>query len=82
MPFEFWLFLFYAIPLLSLALFVLSLVRYLLARRANKITPGRFSPQEIKKREITLLIFMFIVGVFLAIIVGCVALLALAVAYM
>lgn len=82
MPFEFWFFLFCAIPLLSLAMFVFSLVRYLHARHANKITPGRFSPREIKKRKITLLIFSLIVGVFLAIIAGCVALLALAVAYM
>jgi Na+/H+ antiporter NhaC len=70
--------LFYAIPALAIVLFVISLVRYLRARRANKKAPGTFSKKEIQKRELTLLVFLFIVGVLGCIFIGCIALLALA----
>lgn len=74
--------LFFGIPAIVLVLFVVSLVRYVVAKRKNKKMPGSFSDSEIKKRQIMLIVLSVIVGVFVVVVVGFIALMFMAVAYM
>lgn len=73
---------FFAIPLLLIVLFGISLYRYLTAKRQNKEAPGTFSDAEMKKRKTILLVLAVIAGVLAAIVIGFIALLFMAVAFM
>lgn len=73
---------FFAIPILLLALFVVSLYRYIAAKRQNKAVPGTFSDEEMKKRKAMLIMSAVMAGVLAAIVVGFMALLFMAVAFM
>ena len=72
----------FGVPTLSLALFFISLYRYVSAKRKNKRTPGTFSEAEIGARKMMLVIFSVITGVLLSILIGLTVLLCLAVAFM
>ncbi len=72
----------FGVPTLALVLFLISLYRYVSAKRKNKKSPGAFSEAEIGARKMMLVIFSVTVGVLLAILVGLTVLLYLAVAYM
>lgn len=74
--------LFFGIPAIVFVLFVISLVRFVAAKRKNKKIQGSFSESEIKKRKIMLIIMSVIVGVLAVIVIGFIALLFMAVAYM
>ncbi len=74
--------LFFAIPLLFIVLFGISLFRYLSAKRQNKVTPGKFSDKEIKTRGIVLIVLSVILGIFVAVVLGFIGLMYMAVAYM
>ena len=74
--------LFFGIPTALLVLFGISLYRYLFAKKQNKKVPGTVSEEEMKNRKITLSILSVIVGVFTVIVVGFMALLFMAVAFM
>lgn len=72
----------FGVPTLSLALFFISLYRYVSAKRKNKRTPDAFSEAEIGARKMMLVIFSVISGVLLSILIGLTVLLCLAVAFM
>ncbi len=75
-------FLFFAIPIAAILFFVISLFRYCSAISKNKKIPGMFPPTEIKKRLILLIVSSVIMGVLLLIVIGFIALLFMAIAYM
>ncbi|MBR7161495.1 MAG: hypothetical protein IKD07_03680 [Clostridia bacterium] len=74
--------LFFAIPIGTLFFFGISLYRYLSARKANKKNPGTVSEEEIKKRKLLLIVACVIAGVLVAVVIGFIALLFMAIAYM
>ena len=74
--------LFLAIPAIVIVLFGVSLYRYISAKKRNKNAPGTFPPEEIKKRKIFLIITSVILGVFVVVVIGFMALLFLAIAFM
>ena len=57
------------IPILELALFISSLIRYLSGKRANKKAPGTFSDEVMKERKRSLIITSVLIGVFVAIVI-------------
>ena len=74
--------LFFGIPVILIALLGVCLYRYISAKRQNKASPGKFSDKEIRKRKIMLILVSVIVGILTAIVIGFIALLYMAVAYM
>ncbi len=75
-------FLFFAIPIAAILFFGISLYRYCSAKFMNKKIPGTFPPAEIKNRKILLIVSSVIMGVLLLIVIGFIALLFMAIAYM
>ena len=73
---------FFAIPIILIALFGVSLYRYISAKKQNKVAPGTFSDAEIKKSKIMLIVLSVIAGVLAVIVVGFIALMFMAVAFM
>ena len=73
---------FFAMPILLIVLFGISLYRYLSAKKQNKAAPGTFSVDEIKKRKIVLIVLSVMAGVLTAIVIGFIALIFMAVAFM
>lgn len=69
-------------PVAVLVLFVISLCRYLSAKKRNKAEPGRVSDTDLKKRRIMLIVTAALLGVLVAIVIALAALLSMAVAYM
>ncbi len=74
--------LFFAIPIIIFAFLGISIYRYASAVRKNAKIPDSFSQSEITKRKIILIVSAIIAGVFLAVVVGFIVLIYLAVAYM
>ena len=74
--------LFFSIPTIIIALFGVSIYRYLSAKRKNKLTPGAVSPEEMKKRKIWLIVSAIIAGALAVVVIGFIALLFMAVAFM
>ena len=74
--------LFFAIPIAVLALFGISLFRFLSAKSQNKNTPGSVSADELKKRGTFLAITFAVAAVLLLVVIGFIALLFMAVAFM
>lgn len=74
--------LFFAIPIILIALFGISVYRYVSAKKQNKAAPGTFSDDEIKKRKIMLIVLSVITAVLAAIVIGFIVLLFMAVAFM
>ena len=74
--------LFFAMPAILLVLFGVSLYRYISAKKQNKKAPGTFPPEEIKKRKIFLIVLSVIVGVPTVIVIGFIAVMFMAIAYM
>lgn len=73
---------FFAIPIILIALFGVSLYRYISAKKQNKMAPGTFSDTEIKKRKIMLIVLSVIAGALAVIVIGFIALMFMAVAFM
>lgn len=73
---------FFAIPIILVALFGVSLYRYISAKKQNKMAPGTFSDAEIKKRKIMLIVLSVIAGALAVIVIGFIALMFMAVAFM
>ncbi|MBQ6706131.1 MAG: hypothetical protein IJN07_01290 [Clostridia bacterium] len=69
-------------PVAVLVLFVISLCRYLSAKKRNKAEPGRVSDADLKKRRIMLIVTAALLGVLVAIVIALAVLLSMAVAYM
>lgn len=74
--------LFFAVPVIWLILFGISLYRYISAKKQNKQMPGTFSPGEIKKRKVFLIVMSIVAGMILAMVIGLIAMLFMAVAFM
>lgn len=74
--------LFSVIPAGALVFFGISLVRYLDAKRQNKQAPDTFSPEDIRRRLISLIVSSVILGVLAAVVIGFIALMFMAVAFM
>lgn len=74
--------LFFAIPATLIALFGVSLYRYVSAKKQNKAAPGIFSDDELKKRKMMLIVFSAVAGVLAAVVIGFVGLLFMAIAFM
>lgn len=73
---------FYGIPLAAIVFFVVSVYRYVKAKRANKRQPGTFSEEEVNSRKLCMIVSSVIMGILVLIVVGLAVLLFMAVAYM
>lgn len=76
------IFLYFSIPAITLILLGVSLYKYLSAKKANKKVPGTISEDELKRRKTMLIVTSVIAAVLVAVIIGFIGLLFLAVAYM
>ena len=74
--------LYFILPAASVVFFAVSLVRFLTARRKNKRIPGTFSEQQMKNRQICLVISSVIAGLFVLVIAAFAVLLFMAIAFM
>lgn len=74
--------LFYAIPLLLAVLFLVSLIRYTVAKSRNKRVPGSYSEEQLTRRKNLFLVSAFLFGTLLVAVIGVMALLFFAVAFM
>ncbi len=70
------------LPTAVLAFFIISLCKYIGAKRANKLKPDSFTDLQIKQRQLALIISGAIFGVMLAVVIGFTAIIALSIAYM
>ena len=61
--------LYYAIPAGALIFFIVSIVRYIVAKNKNKKIPNTYSGSQIKNRKTFLIISAAIAGVLAAVIV-------------
>ncbi len=77
-----YIFLFYVIPIAIVAFFGVSLFRYIYAKIKNKKIPGTYQDREIKNRLILLILSSVMAGALVAIVIGFIILLSLAIAYM
>ena len=75
-------FLTYALPVAAVVLFVVSLVRYIRARRANRRAPDTYNKWQMTERLVWLIVTGVITGVMVLMILGFVMLLMMAVAFM
>ena len=66
----------------ELTLFVVSLCRYIHARKQNKKSPDSFGKEEINKREMYFVFFSVVLGALVLVVVGFTVLLFSAVAFM
>ena len=73
---------FFAVPAALLVFFGVSLYRYRTAVKQNKRTPDTFPPEEIKKRKTLLIISSVTAAVLVAVVVGFIAMLFMAIAFM
>ena len=70
--------LFFAIPAILFVLFCLGLYRYCSAKKQNKKAPDTFSEAEIKKRKVFLIVSCVVMCVFVAVVIGFMTLMGLA----
>ena len=75
-------FLIYAIPIIIVILFAVSIYRYVHAKRVNKKNPGTYSDDEMRKRKVFFVVFAGIFGIVALVVIGFTALLYMAVAFM
>ena len=75
-------FLTYGLPVAAVVFFVISLVRYVQARRANRHMPETYGKWQMEARRVCLIISSCILGMMLLMIVGFAVLLMTAVAFM
>lgn len=75
-------FLTYALPVAAVVLFVISLVRYIRARRANRRAPDTYNKWQMTSRLVWLIVTGTVTGTMVLMIVGFALLLMTAVAFM
>ena len=78
----YFIFLFFSIPTAALIAFVVSLCRYFSAMKKNKLFPGTYAADELKKRKTALIVWGIIAGILVAMVVGIIVLLFTAIAFM
>ena len=74
--------LFFLVPAVLVVLFAVSLFMYLSARNKARQNPGSVSPDELSRRKILLIAASVAAGLAVAVVIGIVALLFAAVAFM
>ena len=74
--------LFFGIPILSILAFGINLVRYLIARHDNRRSPGDHDESEMKTLRLWLIITGIAAGILGGILLGFLALMFMAVAFM
>lgn len=75
-------YLYYLLPIAAIVFFIISLVRYISARNSYRYKTGSISKEELKKRKLLLIISSVIMAVLVAVVVGFIFLLVMAIAYM
>lgn len=73
---------FFGIPLGLVVFFGNCLYRYVSAKRKNMEEPGIFPEEEMKKRKTMVIVSAVTAGVVVAVVVGFLAMLVMAIAYM
>ena len=74
--------LFFGVPFAAVALFIVSMVRFILAKRASKQHPDGYDKRELDARRNMLIIASIIAGVLFTVVVAIVILLWMAIAFM
>ena len=77
-----WSILIFALPVAITISFIVSLVRYIKAMKTNKQNPNAIPLYEVKNRLTILIIFSVLMGLLVAIVIGFVILINLAIAFM
>lgn len=72
----------YLIPLVAIVFFIVSLCNYVAAKKAYKAEPNELNAHKKQTTKTLLIVSSIIMGVLLAVIIGLVALMYMAVAYM
>lgn len=75
-------YIFYAIPVLAIVFFAVSLCAFCTARHKNKKVPGTYSEKQIWVRTVLLIVSSVIFGALLLMVLGIAVLLTMAVAFM
>ena len=73
---------FFAVPVIAITFFGISLYRYKTAEKQNVEKPGSYSEREMKERKITLIAASVVAGILAALVAGFILLLFMAVAFM
>ncbi len=79
---DFYLFLYYGIPVAAVVFFLVTLILHLSARRKARRAPGSVSEQTLRLRRTLFIIASVLMGILLAVVVAFIALMLLAVAFM
>ncbi len=74
--------LFFAVPIIFITLFGISLYRYKSAKKQNEEKPGSYSEREIKERKFMLIATSVVALIIAALAAGFIMLLFMAVAFM
>lgn len=72
----------YGLPVVVVVFYVVCLVRFMSAKRKNRLVPDTFSADEMKKRKIMLIVASVLAGALVLFVLGLIALMFMAVAYM
>ena len=73
---------FLSLPVVLITLWIISLCRFISAKNKNKTAPNTFSADEIKSRRIAMIVLSIVVGALVAIVIGIISLLFLALTFM
>jgi len=74
--------LYYLIPAAALAVFVVSLISFLSAKKKNKQTPGTYSDDQMITKRICLIVSSVILGILAVVVIGFIVLMMVAVTFM
>ena len=74
--------LFFGIPAILIIFATISFRRYRSAKKQNEDAPDTYPAEEIKRRKIMVIIEYVVIGVLVAVVIGFIALLFMAVAFM
>lgn len=77
-----WDLMFFGVPAVLLIFLGVSIFRYVTAKRKNAKAPDTYSSREMKARETLLIVSAVLTGFFLAILIGLIMLLTMAIAHM
>lgn len=74
--------LFFGLPAAAIVFFVTSLCKFLSLRKRERQEPGSVAPEEMKKRKTMLILASCVAATLVAVVVGFVILIYMAIAYM
>ncbi len=73
---------FYGIPIATLVFFIISLCRYLSAKRRHRLDPASISEAQLKSRKTLMIVSLILAAVFVAVVIAFILLMLMAVAFM